>query len=115
MPLSLAPAIRSGGQPFCDVICAPMAVNGVITRAMGRRASESSPASSHVNFCPATMPLSMRIVEPEFPQLRGSLGAINDGLPPCTSMTLSALFLRSHFTPSDLKQPSVLAQSAPVE
>ena len=34
---------------------------------------------------------------------------------PCTSMVWSTPSLRSHFTPSERKQPSVLAQSAPVE
>ena len=39
-----------------------------MTRSMGRRESDSSPIISLVNFCPATMPLSMRMVEPELPQ-----------------------------------------------
>ena len=90
-----------------------MAVSGVMTRAMGRRESDSSPIISLVNFCPATMPLNMRIVEPELPQSRALDGAARDRPRPCTSMTLPSL--RSHATPSERMQPSVLAQSAPVE
>ena len=115
---SLAPVMRSGGRPFCDMICAPIAVSGVITRSMGRRESDSSPAISLENFCPATMPLNMRMVEPEFPQSSGWVGAVSASPLACTSMTLSTLSapsLRSHFTPSERRQPSVLAQSAPVE
>ena len=107
--------MRNGGRLFCEVICAPMAVSGVITRSMGRRESDSSPAISLANFCAATMPVSMRMVEPEFPQSSRLLGAVNDSPVPCTSMTLSEPSLRSHFTPRERRQPSVLAQSAPVE
>ena len=105
----------SGGRPFCDMISAPIAVSGVITRSMGRRDSDSSPAISLENFCPATMPLNIRMVEPELPQSSASFGAVNDSPLPCTSMVWSTPSLRSHFTPSERKQPSVLAQSAPVE
>jgi len=61
------------------------------------------------------MPLNMRMVEPELPQSSAVLGAANDTPCPCTSMTLPTPSLRSHNTPSDRMQPSVLAQSAPVE
>ena len=60
--------MRSGGFPRCDAISAPMNERGLMTRSIGRRESDSSPTISLVNFCPATMPLNMRIVEPELPQ-----------------------------------------------
>ena len=115
MAFSSAPVMRSGGRPFCDVICAPMAVSGVMTRSMGRRESDSSPAISLENFCPATIPLNMRIVEPEFPQSSGLARSGQRKSVPCTSIMFSEPSLRSHFTPSERRQPSVLAQSAPVE
>src|SRR5271166_5053641 len=107
--------MHSGGRPSCEVICAPIAVSGAITRSIGRRESDLSPAISVVNFCAATIPLNMRMVEPELPQSSDSLGAANDGPLPCTSITLLDPSVRAHFAPSDCRQPSVLAQSAPVE
>src|SRR6266568_7430266 len=80
--------------------------------AIGRRESDSSPASSLVNFCPARMPLNMRIVEPEFPQSSVALGVCNCS--PRPWITTEAPFL-SHSTPSARRHPRVLAQSAPVE
>ena len=108
------PVTRSGGLPCCDAIVAPMATSGLITRSIGRRESDSSPIISLVNDCPATMPLSMRIVEPEFPQSSGCDGGESVRPRPCTSMTFCS-GLRSQLTPSTRMQASVLAQSAPVE
>ncbi len=90
-----------------------MAASGVMTRAIGRRESDSSPIISQVNFCPATMPLNMRIVEPELPQSSEVVGTASDKPRPCTSMKPSQV--HSHATPSERMQPRVLAQSAPVE
>ena len=45
-------------------------------RFMGRRDSDSSPISSLVNGCPARMPDSMRMVEPELPQSSGAAGVL---------------------------------------
>src|SRR5260370_2944336 len=80
--------------------------------AMGRRESDSSPANSLVNSCPARIPLNMRMVEPEFPQSRGELGASNFAPRPWIDTEPPLL---SHFTPNVRKHPKVLAQSAPVD
>ena len=90
-----------------------MADSGLITRSIGRRDSDSSPIISLVNFCPATMPLNMRMVEPELPQSSAFAGAASDNPRPCTSMNPPSV--RSHGTPSERMHASVLAQSAPVE
>ena len=66
--------MRSGGRPpSLAAICAPIASSGAMIRAMGRRDNDSSPTSSLLNPCPASMPLSMRMVDPELPQSRGSV------------------------------------------
>ena len=67
--------MRNGGLPCSDSISAPMAESGWMTRCMGRRESDSSPTISLVKLCPATIPLNIRIVEPEFPQSSGMAGA----------------------------------------
>src|SRR5438046_10235272 len=70
------PVIRNGGcPPSLASSLAPIAVSGVITRAIGRRESDSSPMSSLVNSWPARIPLSIRIVEPELPQSSGDTDA----------------------------------------
>ena len=83
-------------------------------RSMGRRESDSSPIISLVNFCPATMPLSMRMVEPELPQSSG-VGGRRQRQAASLHFDHIAVVFRSHVTPSARMQPSVLAQSAPVE
>ncbi len=114
MPFSLAPVTRRGGRPFCDAICAPIAVRGVITRSIGRRDNDSSPTISLEKFWAATIPLNMRMVDPEFPQSSALCGAAK--VPrPCTSITLSPSGFRVHVTPNARMHSSVLAQSAPVE
>jgi hypothetical protein len=112
MAFSEAPVMCKGGLPDCEAICAPMAESGLITRSMGRRDSDSSPIISLVNFCPETIPLNMRIVEPELPQSSATAGVVSDGPWPCTSIASS---FRSQATPNERMQASVLAQSAPVE
>ena len=47
----------------------------MIIRAIGRRLSESSPVSTVKNDCPASSPLSRRIVVPEFPASSTSSGS----------------------------------------
>ena len=63
-------------------IFAPMAVSGVITRFIGRRESDPSPTNSLSNPCPARMPLSIRMVEPEFPQSNGASETSSTGPSP---------------------------------
>src|ERR1041385_6816783 len=76
MALSFPPVMRCGGRPpSLELIFAPMLSSGVITRPIGRFESDSSPNNSVVKFCPARMPLNMRMVEPELPQSNDSLGA----------------------------------------
>src|SRR3984885_7204308 len=110
-----APVICNGGLPSREEICAPMAESGLITRSIGRRESDSSPIISLVKDWPETIPLNIRIVEPEFPQSSALDGEMSDKPRPCTSITLSPPGIRSQLTPSERMQPSVLAQSAPVE
>ena len=86
--------------------------SGSITRAMGRRESDSSPISSVVKACPASMPENMRMVEPELPQSSGARAARARATPSIS--TASSCRCRMA-TPSGRVQPSVLAQSAPVE
>src|SRR3954451_23792897 len=109
------PVIRNGGLPSCDSICAPIIESGLITRSMGLRESDSSPTILEVNDWPATIPLSMRMVEPEFPQSRGADGGASERPLPCTSITLPGPSTRLHLTPRARMQARVLAQSAPVE
>src|SRR5438034_3134973 len=113
MAFSRPPVIRKGGRaPSLASSFAPIAVSGVITRAIGRLESDSSPMSSLVNSWPARIPLSIRIVEPELPQSSDDPGADKRGPHP-SIVTLEPS--RSHFTPSARRQARVLAQSAPVE
>ena len=106
--------MRSGGRsPTAAEILAPILLSGSIIRAMGRRESDSSPSSSLVNSWPARMPVSIRMVEPEFPQSSTSVGAFSIGPRPQISTTPSTP--RCHSTPSPRRQPSVLEQSMPVE
>src|SRR5947208_16738207 len=113
MAFSRPPVIRKGGRPpSLASSFAPIAVSGVITRAIGRRESDSSPMSSLVNSWPARIPLSIRIVEPELPQSSDDTGTDKRGPHPLIVILEPA---RSHFTPSARRQASVLAQYAPVE
>ena len=113
---SRPPAIRNGGRSCGPAwICAPIAVSGLMTRAIGRRESDSSPKSSLGNCWPARIPLSIRMVEPELPQFRGAEGALRRPAVPVISIVFSGSDWRSQETPSPRKQVSVLAQSAPVE
>ena len=82
MPFSRAPLIWSGAWSSVAVISAPILRSGSITRFIGRRDSDSSPIISLVNGCAATMPDSIRMVEPELPQSRAVLGARNSGPSP---------------------------------
>ena len=64
-PCSPRPSITSGARPLFALICAPIASSGAITRAMGRRCSDSSPTIVVRNGRPATSPASSLIVVPE--------------------------------------------------
>src|SRR5437763_16590902 len=113
MAFSRPPVIRNGGRPpSLASSFAPIAVSGVITRAIGRLESDSSPMSSLVNSCPARIPLSIRIVEPELPQSSGDLGADKRGPHPL-NRNLRTIALP--FPPNGPKQTKGPAQSAPRE
>ena len=59
--------------------------NGSATRSIGRRDSESSPASSNRPACPARTPTSSRMSVAAFPQSIGASGAASPRRPtPCT-------------------------------
>src|SRR5437016_2632253 len=106
------PLIRNGAWPSSEEMLAPIFVSGSITRRMGRRERELSPIISLANGWPATMPDNIRIVDPEFPQSSVSDGAFN--MPARPAIEISPLFLVMS-APSERRQLSVLAQSAPVE
>ncbi len=92
-------------------MAAPIWVSGWITRAMGRRDSDSSPPIEEGNGCAARMPLSMRMVDPELPASSCAEGSRS--APPWITTRFSAsLSMRA---PSAAMQPSVDWQSAPVE
>ncbi len=80
-------------------------------RFMGRRESDSSPISSLLKAWPARIPDSIRIVEPELPQSRGSSGALS--CMPSPSMITAPCSARSTVQPNAPTHPKVLAQSAP--
>ena len=63
-------------------------------RAIGRRESDSSPHNSLVNGWPARIPLSMRMVEPEFPQSSTSAGGFSRGPTPRTSIARAGAISR---------------------
>jgi len=77
---------------------------------MGRRESDASPTKTERNGCPARIPESMRMVEPEFPASSGPDGARRPSRP--TPAIFTTLSLRSILTPSDFRQLSVDWQSA---
>ena len=82
-----------------------------MTRFIGRRDNEASPIISALNDCPARMPESMRIVDPELPQSNAMEGFARCNPRPSIS-TVTPWVMRQ---PSALKHESVLAQSSPVE
>ena len=67
-----------------------------MTRSMGRRESDSSPIISTGECLPGTMPLSMRMVDPELPQSSGAAGADSASPRPCTSITFHRLTIPRH-------------------
>jgi hypothetical protein len=79
---------------------------------MGRWLSDSSPNNSHSIACPANIPESMRIVDPEFPQSKGAAGGRNEPLQPSISTLVPLFFI---LAPSAPIHARVLAQSAPLE
>src|SRR6187431_3194150 len=61
-------------------------------RFIGRRDSDSSPKIVLEKGCPARIPLSMRIVDPELPASKEPFGACRPRNPrPCTLISSSAL------------------------
>jgi hypothetical protein len=106
--------MRSGGRPFCDCD----------SRAHGRERSNDALHGTarerfiarHFagEFLPRQMPLNMRMVDPELPQSSERVGAVSAAAS-LHGNRMFAASLRSHFTPNERRQPSVLAQSAPVE
>ena len=58
-------------------MAAPIMSSGSMILFIGRKLNESSPDSSEVKVLPARIPASIRMVEPLFPQSRGSCGACN--------------------------------------
>jgi len=70
-----------------------------------------------VNSCPARIPLSIRIVDPEFPQSSGIVGSFSSRPLPTTSTAPSSFgpSARRQLAPNPAMHPSVLAQSCAAE
>ena len=114
MGRKVAGRISSGGKrPSRAVIEAPMAPSGRRMRSMGRRESDASPPMRLGNRCAASMPESMRMVEPELPASSIAVGGSSPSRPRPAMPTFAPS--RSTRTPTDSRAPSVEAQSAPVE
>src|SRR5205807_2653254 len=109
-----APLTCKGGlPPLVAEILAPIYWSGSMMRAIGRRESDSSPFNAQLKSCPASIPASIRMVEPELPQSNARSGGLNLGPRPLISIEPSELLATWH--PKARKQSSVLAQSAPCE
>jgi hypothetical protein len=105
--------IVNGGFESALEICAPINFNGSIIRRIGRDESDESPVKVALNFCPASKPASMRIVDPLLPQLSGWLGSLNPpNLTPAIETRPCSLITG---TPNACKQLKVEAQSWLVE
>ena len=109
----LRPSIVSGAWPSVSVSRAPMAINGICMRPIGRLVSEASPISVNSPSCAASKPLNIRIVEPELPQSSGSALGVTRPPTPVTSIAPGPIFFT--VAPSCCMQLNVDAQSAPVE
>src|SRR5271166_4359181 len=104
-------ALATGDRYSMPRRVAPVRLSGSMMRFIGRRDSDSSPIISMVKGWPATMPASMRMVDPELPQLSGPAGSHSRG--PSPSMVTVPRASCSTVQPRPRTQPRVLAQSAP--
>src|SRR5688572_28366705 len=89
MPGSAPPLIRSGGKTSsgraasCRLsMVAPIWRSGAASRAIGRRVSDTAPASVLSHGRPARSPARRRIVGPELPQSRAADGPRRPSKPP---------------------------------
>ena len=73
---------------------------------MGRRDKEASPIISDSKVCPARIPASMRIVDPELPQSSAIEGASNCNPTPSISTVMPCVMRH----PKVRRHESVLAQ-----
>ena len=60
---------------------APICRSGVMIRCIGRFDSDSSPKIRLLNACAANIPLSIRIVDPEFPASKSLAAAFSPCIP----------------------------------
>jgi len=74
MAQRLFPWIVKGAWLSFDLITAPISDNGSIILFIGRFERLSSPIKVEVKELPARIPLTKRIVVPEFPQSKGFIG-----------------------------------------
>ena len=91
MPFTLTGFIFKGRLPLLDSIPTPILDRGEIMRFIGLFVSDSSPINSALTRWPANNPANNRMVVPEFPQSRGSLGSENT--PPIIQTLLPSLWL----------------------
>jgi hypothetical protein len=89
-----------------------MRPSGSIIRFIGRRDSDSSPPIREVNGWAASIPESMRIVEPELPASRSRSGARRPSSP--LPRTTTSVPFSSTSMPRPRMHDSVEWQSAPV-
>ena len=77
-----APVIVTGNRPPSRAVTwAPMSSSGSVTRAIGRRLSDSSPQNVAVTGSPATTPISKRTPVPLLPRSSGASGDIRPAVP----------------------------------
>ena len=110
---SLVPMTASGRRPPSrPTKRAPIARSGVVTRAIGRRHSDSSPVKKLVKGWVATSPIKRRAPVPELPRSSTASGSASPPSPtPCMVHAPSAL--RSIGTPRRRSARAVLSTSSP--
>ena len=102
----------NGGLPARLLIAAPICVNGVITRSIGRLHSESSPVNTLSKGWPPSSPARSRMAVPELPTSRSLCGACNPRSPtPCMEISVALGCWIS--TPSVVIAAMVARQSSP--
>ena len=100
------PSIVNGGRPSVEAIRAPIRSSGTMTRFMGRRDNDSSPAIVDANGWAARTPASIRIVLPELPASSTPAGARR---PPRPRPSMRKL------NPSDVRPTSSMDDAKPAE
>ncbi len=100
------------GSPRPSML-APISRSGVASRRIGRRVSEASPSSVVSNGCPASSPVSRRMVVPELPQSSACAAACRPRKPTPTTRACAPAASTSMLTPSAASARAVDRLSPP--